>query len=29
MEKIHRGRGIGIDVASDSHAKFRGERQDP
>jgi signal transduction histidine kinase len=28
MEKIHRGRGIAIDVASDEKARFRGERQD-
>jgi signal transduction histidine kinase len=28
MEKIHRGRGIAIDVDADTRAKFRGERQD-
>jgi signal transduction histidine kinase len=28
MEKIHRDRGILIKVEADSHAKFRGERQD-
>jgi signal transduction histidine kinase len=28
MEKIHRGRGIVIDVEADATAKFRGERQD-
>jgi signal transduction histidine kinase len=28
MEKIHRGRGIVIDVEADAAAKFRGERQD-
>jgi signal transduction histidine kinase len=28
MEKIHRGRGIAIEVAADAQAKFRGERQD-
>ncbi len=28
MEKIHRDRGIAIEVAADSSAKFRGERQD-
>jgi signal transduction histidine kinase len=28
MEKIHRDRGIGIDVTADVRAKFRGERQD-
>jgi len=28
MEKIHRGRGIGIEVEADPQAKFRGERQD-
>jgi signal transduction histidine kinase len=28
MEKIHRGRGIVIDVEADPQAKFRGERQD-
>jgi signal transduction histidine kinase len=28
MEKIHRDRGIAIDVEADSRAKFRGERQD-
>ena len=28
MEKIHRGRGIAIEVKADPRAKFRGERQD-
>lgn len=28
MEKIHRDRGIAIQLKADSHAKFRGERQD-
>src|SRR5580700_2697652 len=28
MEKIHRGRGIAIEVDADPQAKFRGERQD-
>ncbi len=28
MEKIHRDRGIAIDLKADSSAKFRGERQD-
>jgi len=28
MEKIHRDRGVAIEVASGSQAKFRGERQD-
>ena len=28
MEKIHRGRGIAIEVKADASAKFRGERQD-
>jgi signal transduction histidine kinase len=28
MEKIHRGRGIVIEVEADPQAKFRGERQD-
>ncbi len=28
MEKIHRDRGIAIEVATDARAKFRGERQD-
>jgi signal transduction histidine kinase len=28
MEKIHRDRGIVIEVKADPHAKFRGERQD-
>lgn len=28
MEKIHRGRGIAIEVKADPKAKFRGERQD-
>jgi signal transduction histidine kinase len=28
MEKIHRRRGIIIDVEADPHARFRGERQD-
>jgi signal transduction histidine kinase len=28
MEKIHRGRGITIEVDADAQAKFRGERQD-
>jgi signal transduction histidine kinase len=28
MEKIHRGRGIVIEVAADAQARFRGERQD-
>ncbi|MDB5631586.1 MAG: ATP-binding protein, partial [Tardiphaga sp.] len=28
MEKIHRDRGIAIDVEADAAAKFRGERQD-
>src|SRR6201995_5025010 len=28
MEKIHRGRGIAIDVKADAQARFRGERQD-
>ena len=28
MEKIHRDRGIVIEVVADAHAKFRGERQD-
>jgi signal transduction histidine kinase len=28
MEKIHRERGIAIEVKADSHARFRGERQD-
>ncbi len=28
MEKIHRDRGIAIEVKADSHARFRGERQD-
>ena len=28
MEKIHRGRGIVIEVKADSSARFRGERQD-
>ncbi len=28
MEKIHRGRGIAIEVKADPSAKFRGERQD-
>lgn len=28
MEKIHRDRGIAIDVEADAQAKFRGERQD-
>ena len=28
MEKIHRDRGIVIEVKADSHARFRGERQD-
>ena len=28
MEKIHRGRGIAIEVEADPQAKFRGERQD-
>src|ERR1700719_673226 len=28
MEKIHRNRGIAIEVKADSHARFRGERQD-
>ncbi len=28
MEKIHRARGIAIDVEADTQAKFRGERQD-
>jgi signal transduction histidine kinase len=28
MEKIHRGRGVAVEVAADVQAKFRGERQD-
>lgn len=28
MEKIHRGRGIAIEVDADAQARFRGERQD-
>jgi signal transduction histidine kinase len=28
MEKIHRDRGIAIELKADPHAKFRGERQD-
>ncbi|WP_213771141.1 sensor histidine kinase [Bradyrhizobium sp. dw_78] len=28
MEKIHRGRGVAIEVEADPQAKFRGERQD-
>jgi signal transduction histidine kinase len=28
MEKIHRDRGVAIEVKADPHAKFRGERQD-
>jgi signal transduction histidine kinase len=28
MEKIHRDRGIAIDVEASNQAKFRGERQD-
>jgi signal transduction histidine kinase len=28
MEKIHRDRGIAIEVKADPHARFRGERQD-
>src|SRR6201991_2355619 len=28
MEKIHRDRGIVVDIEADTHAKFRGERQD-
>jgi signal transduction histidine kinase len=28
MEKIHRSRGIAIEVKADASAKFRGERQD-
>ncbi len=28
MEKIHRGRGIAIEVKADPDARFRGERQD-
>ena len=28
MEKIHRGRGVIIDVEADPYARFRGERQD-
>jgi signal transduction histidine kinase len=28
MEKIHRDRGVVIEVKADPHAKFRGERQD-
>ena len=28
MEKIHRDRGIVIEVVADAHARFRGERQD-
>jgi signal transduction histidine kinase len=28
MEKIHRDRGIAIEVKADARAKFRGERQD-
>src|ERR1700726_434268 len=28
MEKIHRGRGVIIEVKADAQAKFRGERQD-
>jgi signal transduction histidine kinase len=28
MEKIHRDRGITIEVKADPHARFRGERQD-
>ena len=28
MEKIHRDRGIAIEVEADAQAKFRGERQD-
>jgi len=28
MEKIHRDRSIAIELKADSHAKFRGERQD-
>jgi signal transduction histidine kinase len=28
MDKIHRGRGILIEVKADPHTKFRGERQD-
>src|SRR4030081_26074 len=28
MEKIHRDRGVAIELKADSHAKFRGERQD-
>src|SRR6516165_7624910 len=28
MEKIHRGRGVAIEVKADARARFRGERQD-
>ena len=28
MEKIHRDRGVAIEVEADAQAKFRGERQD-
>jgi signal transduction histidine kinase len=28
MEKIHRDRGIAIEIKADPHARFRGERQD-
>jgi len=28
MKKIHRDRGVVIEIAADPHAKFRGERQD-
>jgi signal transduction histidine kinase len=28
MEKIHRGRGVVIEVSASSQARFRGERQD-
>jgi signal transduction histidine kinase len=28
MEKIHRDRGIAIDLKADPHPRFRGERQD-
>jgi len=28
MEKIHRGRGVAIEMNADEQAKFRGERQD-
>src|SRR4051794_5741980 len=28
MEKIHRDRGVAVELKADSHARFRGERQD-